>query len=54
MISIDAYETSKLLTVRFSGSTELLNVKPVSFASVGRKKGANLGTLGASFGLFRC
>ena len=35
-------------------SNAVLNVKPCSFAIVGRKKGANLGTFGASLGLFRC
>ncbi len=34
-------------------SVDVLNVKPCSLATVGRKNGASLGTLGGSLGLFR-
>jgi hypothetical protein len=33
-------------------SSVVLNVKPCSFDMVGKKNGANFGTLGGSFGLF--
>ena len=52
----DSYYKNKFQTFSFFSfdSMAVLNVNPCSFETVGKKNGANLGTLGGSLGLFRC